>query len=272
MPAVALTDRANLFGALEFSQYAQGRRACSRSSAAPCRSTGIGERPPERWARTPDRRAAGPERDRLAQPDGPVVHGLPRQRGHGRAGGALGRGGGALRGADPAVGRAGRAGRSAVRRRQGGRGRARPWTRCARCSATASTSSCSATALPAEAAAEPGLVALGLRQRRAAGRHQRRLFRQAGHAHGPRRAAVRRRRRLPEPGGAPPGHGRALVQAGRGHARRSSPTCRRPATPPSTSPGAAPSWSRSATRSCRASPPAPAAPRPRSWPTRRARG
>jgi DNA polymerase-3 subunit alpha len=33
MPAVAITDTSNLFGALEFSQYCVGR-ACSRSSAA----------------------------------------------------------------------------------------------------------------------------------------------------------------------------------------------------------------------------------------------
>jgi DNA polymerase-3 subunit alpha len=52
MPAVALTDRANLFGALEFSQYmkdagVQPLVAC----ALPV--TGIGERGPERWARAP---------------------------------------------------------------------------------------------------------------------------------------------------------------------------------------------------------------------------
>ena len=35
MPAIALTDYANLFGALEFSVATRGGRACSRSSAAP---------------------------------------------------------------------------------------------------------------------------------------------------------------------------------------------------------------------------------------------
>jgi len=51
-PAVAAADRANLFGALEFSSYTkdagvQPLIAC----AVPV--TGIGEGPPERWARTP---------------------------------------------------------------------------------------------------------------------------------------------------------------------------------------------------------------------------
>ena len=49
MPAVALTDRANLFGALEFSQAAK--------------EVGV-----------------QPGRDRLGQSDGAVVDGLPRRR------------------------------------------------------------------------------------------------------------------------------------------------------------------------------------------------
>ena len=40
MPAVAITDTGNLFGALEFSD-AMGRRASSPSSAAPSRSTSL---------------------------------------------------------------------------------------------------------------------------------------------------------------------------------------------------------------------------------------
>src|SRR4051794_12024830 len=52
MPAVALADRANLFGALEFSSYA------AESGVQPIIGcalpvTGIGEGPPERWARRP---------------------------------------------------------------------------------------------------------------------------------------------------------------------------------------------------------------------------
>ena len=52
MPAVALTDRANLFGALEFSV------ATKDSGVQPIIGcalpvTGIGEGPPDRWAKTP---------------------------------------------------------------------------------------------------------------------------------------------------------------------------------------------------------------------------
>ena len=52
MPAVALTDRANLFGALEFSVSAKGAGV---QPIVGCLLPvgGIGERPPERWARTP---------------------------------------------------------------------------------------------------------------------------------------------------------------------------------------------------------------------------
>jgi len=52
MPAVALTDRANLFGALEFSVSAKGAGVQPIVGCLlPVR--GIGERPPERWARAP---------------------------------------------------------------------------------------------------------------------------------------------------------------------------------------------------------------------------
>ncbi len=52
MPAVALTDRANLFGALEFSV---ATKAAGVQPIIGCALpvTGIGEGPPERWARTP---------------------------------------------------------------------------------------------------------------------------------------------------------------------------------------------------------------------------
>ncbi|MEO8925960.1 MAG: DNA polymerase III subunit alpha [Caulobacteraceae bacterium] len=52
MPAVALTDRANLFGALEFSVVT---RESGVQPIVGCALpvTGIGEGPPERWARTP---------------------------------------------------------------------------------------------------------------------------------------------------------------------------------------------------------------------------
>ena len=52
MPAAALTDRANLFGALEFSQYMKekGVQPIVGCALPVC---GIGEGPPERWARCP---------------------------------------------------------------------------------------------------------------------------------------------------------------------------------------------------------------------------
>ncbi|WP_411287549.1 DNA polymerase III subunit alpha [Phenylobacterium sp.] len=52
MPAVALTDRANLFGALEFSV---ATKAAGVQPIVGCALpvTGIGEGPPERWAKTP---------------------------------------------------------------------------------------------------------------------------------------------------------------------------------------------------------------------------
>jgi DNA polymerase-3 subunit alpha len=52
MPAVALTDRANLFGALEFSVIT---REAGVQPIIGCALpvTGIGEAPPERWAKTP---------------------------------------------------------------------------------------------------------------------------------------------------------------------------------------------------------------------------
>ena len=52
MPAVALTDRANLFGALEFSQSAKEARVQPIVGCA-LPVLGLGERGSERWARTP---------------------------------------------------------------------------------------------------------------------------------------------------------------------------------------------------------------------------
>ena len=52
MPAVALTDRANLFGALEFSVATSGAGVQPIVGCA-LPVTGIGEGPPERWARIP---------------------------------------------------------------------------------------------------------------------------------------------------------------------------------------------------------------------------
>ena len=52
MPAVALTDRANLFGALEFSSYTKDAGVQPIIGLA-LPVTGIGEGPPERWAKVP---------------------------------------------------------------------------------------------------------------------------------------------------------------------------------------------------------------------------
>ena len=52
MPAVALTDRANLFGALEFSQYTKDAGVQPIIGCA-LPVAGIGEGPPERWAQAP---------------------------------------------------------------------------------------------------------------------------------------------------------------------------------------------------------------------------
>ena len=52
MPAVGLTDRANLFGALEFSVLTNDRGVQPIIGCA-LPTTGIGQGPPERWARTP---------------------------------------------------------------------------------------------------------------------------------------------------------------------------------------------------------------------------
>src|ERR1700745_392034 len=60
MPAVAITDRANLFGALEFSQ------ACKDAGVQPIVGcalpvSGVGERLAPRWARAPAGRVPAPK-------------------------------------------------------------------------------------------------------------------------------------------------------------------------------------------------------------------
>ncbi|MCC7267098.1 MAG: DNA polymerase III subunit alpha [Caulobacteraceae bacterium] len=52
MPAAAIADRANLFAALEFSQYTRDAKVQPIIGCA-LPVSGIGGRPPERWARTP---------------------------------------------------------------------------------------------------------------------------------------------------------------------------------------------------------------------------
>src|ERR1700739_1466184 len=52
MPAAALTDRANLFGALEFSSYTKDA-GVQPIIGCTLPVTGIGDKPSERWARTP---------------------------------------------------------------------------------------------------------------------------------------------------------------------------------------------------------------------------
>ena len=52
MPAIGIADRANLFGALEFSVAAK-ESGVQPLVACALPVTGIGEGPPERWARTP---------------------------------------------------------------------------------------------------------------------------------------------------------------------------------------------------------------------------
>ncbi|MBU2136346.1 MAG: DNA polymerase III subunit alpha, partial [Alphaproteobacteria bacterium] len=52
MPAVALTDRTNLYGALEFSVATQGQGVQPIVGCA-LAVTGIGERQPDKWAKTP---------------------------------------------------------------------------------------------------------------------------------------------------------------------------------------------------------------------------
>ena len=219
-----------------------------------------------------DHRAAGPERAGLSQPLRPVVRGLSgrRRRPTSRSvpWAKVVR---ARRGADPAVRRPGRAGRSPVRRRQGRGGRARRWPRCTRVFGDRFYVELQRHGLPAEAAAEPGwwpsptTTTCRWSPPTTSISPSRRM-----HA-GARRPAVHRRRRLHRPGRAPPGHRRALVQAGRRHAR----AVRRPAgglrQHPRYRPPLRLHGRPSATRSCRASPPAAAAPRPTNWPTRPAR-
>ena len=115
------------------------------------------------------------------------------------------------------------------------------WASLQRSFPTGSTSNCSATASASKRKPKAHLVELRLQARPAAGRHQRHLLQNPQRSWGPRRAAVHRGGLLPRPGRASAGHRGALVQERRRRCARSSPTCRKPATTPSTSPAAAPS-------------------------------
>ena len=75
MPAVAVADRVNLFGALEFSEAAKGAGVQPLIACA-LPVTGIGGKRGERWAKVADRGADLPERGRVAEPVRPVVLGL----------------------------------------------------------------------------------------------------------------------------------------------------------------------------------------------------
>ena len=127
-----------------------------------------------------DHRAAGPERGRLSQPDGALVGGLPgRSRPTDEPHVPWAKRGRARRGPDPALRRARRAGRSAVRRRAR-RPRRRAALEAMRRGVRRSLLRRAAAPWPGRRGrrrARPGR--LRLRARRPAGRHQRRLFRQA---------------------------------------------------------------------------------------------
>ena len=172
------TDRANLFGALEFSVTAKDAGVQPIIGCA-LPVTGIGEGPPERWAAHADRRAAGPERDRLSQPHATVVAAYldidgdrraracrgPRSAQH--AEGLILLSGGPDGPVDPlfAAGKAEEA-RAALAEMHAAFGD-RFYVELQR------------HGLPSRGRRRAGPGGLRLRQRRAAGRHQRRLFRQA---------------------------------------------------------------------------------------------
>ena len=107
MPAVAITDRANLFGALEFSVITKDQGVQPIVGCA-LPISGIGEGPPERWAKVPTIVL-------LAPPHRSVLGSLSRRGGDGRASRTVGLGGGKGRGSDPSLRRRGRPGGSTVR-------------------------------------------------------------------------------------------------------------------------------------------------------------
>ena len=154
MPAVALTDRANLFGALEFSVVTKEMGVQPIIGCA-LPVTGIGEGPPEALGADADGGPPGPERDRLAQPHRTFISRVPGCGGQRVAPRALVQGGGARAGPDPALRRR-RTGRSTRCSPPAGRPRAaRPWMRCGGCSKIASMWSCSATIWPARRSPSP---------------------------------------------------------------------------------------------------------------------
>ena len=250
------TDRANLFGALEFSVATKDAGVQPIIGCA-LPVTGIGEGPPERWARTPtvvllaQNEAGYRNLTALSSAAYPRHRRRPTSRTCPGTKVAAPR-----RGADPALRRPGRAGRSAVRRRPRGRGARRPWPRCSRVFGDRFYVELQRHGLAVEAAAEPGLVAWAYEHDVPLVATNDVYFADARPARGARRAAVHRRRRLPRPGRAAAGHRRALVQAAPTEMRA---PVRRPAgglrqhprhRPPLRLHGRA-----SAIRSCRASPP-----------------
>ena len=264
MPAVALTDRANLFGALEFS-VATKEAGVQPIVGCALPVTGIGEGPPERWARTPTvvllaQNEAG-YRNLMALSSAAYLDIEPTDEPHvpwakvaAHAEGLILLSGGPDGPVDPlfAAGRTAEA-NAALAELQ------------AACSATASMSSCSATAWPPRPPPSRGwwpgptsndapLVATN-DVYFARPRCTRRTTPCCASPTAPSSART-------SAGGSPPSTGSSRPRT----CAACSPTCRRPATTPSISPGAAPSWWPSATRSCRASPPSAAARRPTNWP------
>ena len=118
MPAVALTDRANLFGALEFS-VATKEAGVQPIIGCALPVTGIGEGPRDRWAKTPTIVLLAQNEQGYANlselSSAAFLEVDPADEPQCR----LGQGLRARRGPDPALRRPRRAGRSAVRRRQG---------------------------------------------------------------------------------------------------------------------------------------------------------
>ena len=95
MPAVAVADRANLFGALEFSQTAKDA-GVQPIVACALPVVGIGGQINTALGQDADRGAAGPGCEGLAEPVRAIVLGLSGRGRNGRAGRGLGAGRGAL--------------------------------------------------------------------------------------------------------------------------------------------------------------------------------
>ena len=233
MPAVALTDQGNLFALVKFYRAAQAR------GVKPMVGVDALVREDGERARAQPARAAVPGRARLPQPD------AARQRAatsKGRAGTArrlTGRGSTPTATAGLIALSGGARGRRRPRARR--RPRRRGAHRCSRpgsrCSATATTSSCSAPGAPARKSASP--VALRSRRgaRRAGGRDQRRaLPRARTTSRRTRRASASTRARCSPIRPAPRRYSDAAVPAlAAGDGASCSPTCPRRSTTPSRS-------------------------------------